>query len=119
MKRTAVVLVLAALLLVGMTQVGFAAVEETGTRFAERCREIWADLSPEQREQAEEARDEFRAQMEALREEYRAKKDALREEFLSQLPEEAREALQERMAAREQRREDGRNGHGCRRGFGD
>lgn len=115
MKRKAAVLVVAALLLVGMTQVGFAAVEENGTRFKEACLEILANLSPEQQEQVEEAREDFREQMEALREEFHTKRAALRGEFLETLPEEVRSVMEERMAAREERQNGKRNGncYGC------
>jgi predicted Holliday junction resolvase-like endonuclease len=103
MKRKAVILVVALLLVAGLAQVGFAALDNNSGTFREKCAEIWANLSPEQQEQVEAAREEHREQMQALREEFQARRAALREEFLQKLPEEVRAQVEERMAAREER----------------
>ncbi|MEW5784689.1 MAG: periplasmic heavy metal sensor [Bacillota bacterium] len=118
MKRKAAIFIVVALLLVGLTQVGFAATgdESPGGRFKEACQDLWANLSPEQQEQAEAAHEEYREQVNALREEFQTKHAALRDDFLNKLPAEVREQMEEMMAARGERR--GGKMHSRGPGFG-
>ncbi len=105
-------LVLTALLLVGMAQVGLAGpLEGTGTKIRETCQGIWDNFTPEQQEEVEAAREEFRNMKEELHEAYPAPRGELQEEFQSRkaelrealleaMPAELREQLQEKMEAR-------------------
>lgn len=114
-NKKIVVLVLAAVLVLGVASVGFAATEDLGPRFTEACLEFLDNLSPEQQEQVEEAREEFRTKMEVSREEFRMKRVALQEEFLGQLPDEVRAEIEARMEAREEWRNGKMHGNcnGC------
>ena len=118
MKRKAVILVVAVLLLAGAVQVGFAASEDRGQGFKEACQELWANLSPEERDRVEEAREEFRDGMEALRAEFHSRRAALKEEYLDKLPAELREKVEEKMSAREMRRAGRMKGNGFGRSAG-
>lgn len=103
MKRKAVILVLTACIILAFAQIGFTAMEENRTRLREDCQEPCVNLTPEEREQVEAARDEFREQMEALHEEFQMRKDALRGEFLEKLPADVRVEIEGKMSTRKER----------------
>lgn len=115
MKRKAAIIVLVALLVAVLVQVGFAAddSETPGAGIKGICRNCWADLSTEEQAQARAAHEEFREKMGTLREEFEERQEALREEYLSKLPEELRDTMEERMAVREERRHGKMRGSHC------
>jgi uncharacterized protein YnzC (UPF0291/DUF896 family) len=100
MKRKAAIIVAAVLLVAVLVQVGFAANngENPGAGIKGICPNCWANLSPEEQEQARAAHEEFREKMETLHEEFKERQDALREEYLNKLPEGLRDTVEERMA---------------------
>jgi uncharacterized protein YnzC (UPF0291/DUF896 family) len=104
MKRKAAIIVAAVLLVAVLVQVGFAANngENPGAGIKGICPNCWANLNPEEQEQARAAHEEFREKMEALREEFKERQDALREEYLNKLPEGLRDTVEERMALPEE-----------------
>lgn len=112
-KRKVVILTIAVMLIAGITQVGFA---ESGERIREACRDFLENLTPEQQQQVDQAREQYRADSEELKEDYRAKRTQLRENFFNELPEEAREHFEERMNEKAERRaakmENRGGGHG-------
>ncbi len=91
MKSKLGIFLVVALLLMGVTSVGFAAIPEEGPAadFKDACMGFFENLSPEDQDALEEAREEFAGQREEIR-----------QNFLAELPADERAALDAKIAER-------------------